>query len=181
MRKGLAVDLQEAFIKLVKDEGDGNISDSGGEGGADDDAASPLPASLRTRTLPPWFELKDPHPKYPAASSAISIRLSPAFGRQVVATRPIPAGEVVFCESPVVSYLNRDAKVCGSDACYHCHAFIDDDGAAVPCPTCSAAVFCSLKCRKSAVSTYHKYECRLGPIIRSVRMAGHPLLMMTLH
>ena len=58
MRKGLAVDLQEAFIKLVKDEGDGNISDSGGEGGADDDAASPLPASLRTRTLPPWFELK---------------------------------------------------------------------------------------------------------------------------
>ena len=42
----------------------------------------------------PDFHPQDPHPKYPAASSAISIRLSPAFGRQVVATRPISAGEV---------------------------------------------------------------------------------------
>ena len=56
MRKGLAVDLQEAFIKLVKDEGDGNIPDSGGGGRID--GTSPQPASGRTQTLPPWFELK---------------------------------------------------------------------------------------------------------------------------
>ena len=56
MRKGLAVDLQEAFIKLVRDEGDVNISDTGGNGSLD--GASPLPASGRTQTLPPWFELK---------------------------------------------------------------------------------------------------------------------------
>ena len=74
--------------------------------------------------------------------------------------------QVLFRESPAVSYLNRDTKMCGSDACYHCHAFIDDNGAAVPCPTCSAAVFCSLRCRKTAYGTYHKYECRLGPVIR---------------
>ena len=56
MRKGLAVDLQEAFIKLVKDEGDVNITDSGGGGRID--GTSPQPASGRTQTLPPWFELK---------------------------------------------------------------------------------------------------------------------------
>ena len=56
MRKGLAVDLQEAFIKLVKDEGDVNITDSGGGGRID--GTLPKPASGRTQTLPPWFELK---------------------------------------------------------------------------------------------------------------------------
>ena len=61
MRKGLAVDLQEAFIKLVKDEGDVNISDIGGGGGGSVDGASPLPASGRTQTLPPWFQLKVEH------------------------------------------------------------------------------------------------------------------------
>lgn len=53
MRKGLAVDLQEAFIKLVKEEGDVNTSDTGG--------TSPMPASGRNMTLPLWFELKVKH------------------------------------------------------------------------------------------------------------------------
>ena len=50
MRKGLAVELQEAFIKLVKDE---DISDGG------DCASPPPPPPARQRlVLPSWFEIK---------------------------------------------------------------------------------------------------------------------------
>ena len=33
--------------------------------------------------------------------------------------------------------------------------------APIPCKTCSGVAFCSVKCRDSASSTYHKYECEL--------------------
>ena len=150
MRKGMAVDLQEAFITLAKsaEENPCNSEDSSDNLGN-----------------PEWSVIKDPHPKYPAASSAVSIQYDPTYGRQVVATRDIKAGEVIFNEEPIISYMHVDEEPT-AESCHHCFGYLKDGGAGVPCPTCSQAMFCSRACRKRAIDTYHHHECRLGNVFR---------------
>ena len=41
--------------------------------------------------------------------------------------------------------------------CLNCFIFVV---AGLPCHTCSNVVFCSLECRLSAISSFHKYECQ---------------------
>lgn len=68
-------------------------------------------------TLPEYLTLKDPNPKYPSASSGVTVKYDPAFGRHVVATRDIEAGEVLFCEEPIVSLL-CPAEEATTEACH---------------------------------------------------------------
>ena len=55
--------------------------------------------------VPEKFQLQDPHPLLPAASSAIKIKYDAGVGRHVVATRDISPGEVIFVERPIVSTI----------------------------------------------------------------------------
>ena len=164
LRKGLAVELQEAFINLAKTEEaeTGDVTKKSPEKNQDVE----------------WTKLKEPHPKYPSASSAISVKFDPAVGRHVVATRNIEAGEVVFNEAPIVSVLcpEEDAT---TEACSVCFAYIRDD-APMPCPTCSQTVFCSLTCRRKALDTHHRYECALGPILHASKLDKIPLITLVL-
>lgn len=160
LRKGLATELQDAFISLAAHSGE--ISHE------EEDA----------HALPAWTEIEERHAKYPAASSAISIEYDDAFGRHVVAARDIEVGEVVFNEAPIVSILDQEEDAT-TEACVNCMAYIKDS-VPVPCPTCYAAVFCSLACRREAFSTYHKYECRLAPAFRDLGLDKLPLIMMVL-
>jgi hypothetical protein len=93
MRKGLAVELQQAFITLIKTSKEEEVTAE----------EQPCPGAMQE-----WTTVKKPHPKYPAASASISIRHDPNFGRHVVATKAIAAGDIVFNEAPIVSCLNRN-------------------------------------------------------------------------
>ncbi len=163
IRKGIAVELQEAFINLaneVKADGASEASEKNKD------------------ALPPWCTLKEPHPKYPSASSAISVRYEATVGRHVVATRNIEAGEVIFNEEPIVAVLcpEEDAT---TESCADCFAYIKDD-APIPCPTCSKVVFCSLKCRRKALESYHVIECALSPVFAATKLDKMPLVVMVL-
>lgn len=107
---------------------------------------------------------------------SISIRYNEHVGRHVVATRNIAAGEVIFHEDPIVSVLIQEDDA-STEACHHCFLFLH---LIVPCPTCSFVVFCSLQCRNEALATYHKTECKLGPVLRSCKLDRLPLITMVL-
>ena len=93
--------------------------------------------------MPEWSQIKDPHKTYPAATSAITIKFDPQFGRHVVANRDIEVGEVIFNEDPIVTYFSSaDDELIANPACLHCFHFIHSG--IVPCPTCSTACFCRL-------------------------------------
>ena len=43
--------------------------------------------------MPDWSNLKEPNPNYPAASSALTLKYDPVYGRHVVANRDIEVGK----------------------------------------------------------------------------------------
>ena len=91
--------------------------------------------------LPAWSLVKQPHPTYPSASAALTVKYDSVYGRHVVANRDIEVGEVLFNEEPIVHYLNNaDEDVVNTPACHHCLMYIRSG--LVPCPTCSSASFC---------------------------------------
>ncbi|CAD6208727.1 GSCOCG00003534001-RA-CDS [Cotesia congregata] len=65
-------------------------------------------------------------------SAAITINYSEKFGRHIVATRDMMAGEVIS----------------------HCWS-------SVPCNTCSNVIYCSEECRNVAWKDYHDIECSI--------------------
>ena len=78
MRQGMAANLQEAFINLAK-----SVEEN-----------PPPPSEYATPTdVPEWAKLKTPHPQYPSASSALTVKYDPLFGRHVVANRKIEVGD----------------------------------------------------------------------------------------
>lgn len=52
--------------------------------------------------------------------------------------------------------------------CSHCFKTMK---APIPCFTCTKVMFCSLRCRDIACSTYHKYECKLVDLFISSGMS----------
>ena len=150
-RKETAAGLQEAFINLAKSvEADPPPE---AEANKVDVSVTILKSGLVFATLyynansilqplnPPWSLVKEPHETYPAASSAISMKYDPLFGRHMVANRDIAVGEVIFSEHPIVSYLNTaDENIVVTPACHHCLLYINS--ALVPCPTCNNTSFC---------------------------------------
>ena len=59
------------------------------------------------------------------------------------------------------------------------HRYISDS-APIPSPFCSNAVFCSLRCRKSALETHHPYECRMAGILKDTGLDQMSLILMVL-
>jgi len=93
------------------------------------------------------------NPKYPAVSDAIEFRYEEGRGRYAVAARDVDVGEFICVENPIVSHMLPDFM--GSN-CTHCFKSMK---APLPCPRCTKVLFCSYKCRKVALETYHRYEC----------------------
>ncbi|CAL4122946.1 unnamed protein product [Meganyctiphanes norvegica] len=91
---------------------------------------------------------------HPCASAALELRSSKEMGRYWVAGRDIPAGQVIFGETPLSAVLKED-KI-GS----HCSTCFKQVIAVVPCPTCCNVIFCSRACRNDALATFHPWECK---------------------
>ena len=152
MRSDLTVNLQEAFITLAKQaEVDGGLAASRAP---EVDLARPV-AELERAAVPARWHVPARHGRLPSASSAVAVQHEQGVGRHVVATRDVAPGEILFLESPLVSTL------CDEHFESICVVCLRYTAAPLPCPTCSDASFCSLACRRHALATFHKYECRL--------------------
>ncbi|CAG4984739.1 unnamed protein product [Parnassius apollo] len=94
----------------------------------------------------------------PSLSKLLKITEDETKGRFAVANSAVKTGDVLLIDSPYAACLLNDFY---GTHCLHCFKRLDDceDRAPVWCPKCSGVAFCSVKCRDTAVSTYHTYEC----------------------
>ncbi len=70
-----------------------------------------------------------------------------------MAARDIAAGEVLLTERAAAALLFPEHW---GDTCWRC---LQGVGAAVPCPGCTAAVFCSDACLHDATAAFHRCVC----------------------
>ncbi|XP_050304510.1 SET and MYND domain-containing protein 4-like [Anthonomus grandis grandis] len=101
--------------------------------------------------------LSHPNAKIPSASDSVEIQNDGYGGRQVVATKPIEAGEIVVVERPYTVAVGTKP----SQRYLHCHECLERCYNLIPCPNCRTALYCSEKCRDTAKEWYHSYECDL--------------------
>jgi len=105
------------------------------------------------------------NPLYPVMSDAVNFKYEEDRGRFAVASRDITVGEVVTVEKAVVSHMLPEYM---GRNCTHCFKSMK---APLPCNTCTKVMFCSVKCRTAALSTYHKYECKVIDLLLSSGMS----------
>ena len=82
-----------------------------------------------------------------------------------MASKDITVGEVVAVEKAIVSHMLPEYM---GKNCSHCFKTMKSP---LPCLTCTKVMFCSLKCRDAACSTYHQYECKLVDLFISSGMS----------
>ncbi|XP_051161760.1 SET and MYND domain-containing protein 4-like [Leptopilina boulardi] len=95
------------------------------------------------------------NPILSGASNLLEIQESTFAGRQAVAAMEINPGDTLAVESPLAYCLLPEFY--GT----HCQNCFSRLRAPVGCPDCSSVAFCGRKCRDQALSTYHKYECKV--------------------
>ncbi len=82
-------------------------------------------------------------------------------GRFMVASsQGVACGTLLAREDPVTWLLNPDVVSDLWRTCSHCLCACAH--VSLPCPGCSSVVYCSSPCRDAALSTYHKYECKVN-------------------
>merc|ERR1712012_1291634 len=110
-------------------------------------------------------EIPNKNSLYPVMSDAITFKYEENRGRFAIASRDIVVGEVLTVEKAIVSHMLPEYM---GRNCTHCFKSMK---APLPCPTCTKVMFCSMKCRTTALSTYHKYECKLVDLFLSSGMS----------
>uniref|UniRef100_A0A0K2TLD8 Protein-lysine N-methyltransferase SMYD4 n=1 Tax=Lepeophtheirus salmonis TaxID=72036 RepID=A0A0K2TLD8_LEPSM len=97
----------------------------------------------------------DCNSKYPAMSKAVEFRYESGRGRYAIAKQDIRVGQYICVEKSIVSHMLPDYM--GSN-CTNCFRIMKNP---LPCPDCTKVMFCSMRCRKEALSSYHRYECKV--------------------
>ncbi|CAD6201287.1 GSCOCG00000090001-RA-CDS [Cotesia congregata] len=108
--------------------------------------------------LPP---VPNDNPLIPRASGGIALNYNEEFGRHVIATRDIKAGETLILAKAYVSAVKVDKM---AKFCWYC---LQRTWASVPCNLCINVVFCSEECRDKAWNEYHDIECRFLTAIKT--------------
>ncbi|XP_038209258.1 SET and MYND domain-containing protein 4 [Zerene cesonia] len=109
---------------------------------------------------PPKPKLPGKHnSNYPAASEAIQIDFDEIRGRYATAARDIHAGETILIEKP------HSGVLLGEYSATHCQNCFIKCPIPLACPTCPNVVFCSDKCKETALKSYHSYECHILPLL----------------
>ncbi|XP_046145989.1 SET and MYND domain-containing protein 4-like isoform X1 [Osmia bicornis bicornis] len=109
--------------------------------------------TTESKPLPPLTEGENPG--IPGASSLLEMEETVAAGKRAIAAKTIVPGDTLVVEPPIAAALLPDFF---GTHCQHCFSrFV----APVGCPNCSGVAFCGRKCRDAAMSTYHKYECKI--------------------
>lgn len=95
-----------------------------------------------------------PHDKVPYIANCLEIRRNQEYGHHVVTNRDLKVGEIVailkpFCTAQPGRYQYERCENCCSE---HSQNLI-------PCPSCTAVMFCDEQCLEEAMNRFHKYEC----------------------
>ncbi|XP_044013811.1 SET and MYND domain-containing protein 4-like [Aphidius gifuensis] len=117
---------------------------------------------LTNDALPP---LKSRNPTVPGLSNSVGLMYSEKYGRHIVATQDIKAGDVIGIQKPYASVVKMNMRY---NICWHCK---EQTWTSIPCDTCSQVVFCSDECKKQAQDNYHDIEC----VVLCQTMAFDPL------
>ncbi|KAK0162887.1 hypothetical protein PV327_006622 [Microctonus hyperodae] len=97
--------------------------------------------------------------KLMGVSDAVELQYSEKYGRQVVATRDIKAGEAIFMHKAYASIVETEVL---HKYCWHC---VKRVWAGVPCHQCVSVIYCNENCRDEAWQEYHDIECLIVPVI----------------
>ncbi|KAK0071891.1 hypothetical protein PV326_000694, partial [Microctonus aethiopoides] len=95
--------------------------------------------------------------KLMGVTDAVELQYSEKYGRQVVATRDIRAGEAIYVHKPYASIVESTVV---HKYCWHCSKQV---WAGVPCHQCVSVIYCNEKCRDEAWQEYHDIECLIIP------------------
>lgn len=77
------------------------------------------------------------------------------FGRHIVTTQRLNAGDVIAVEQHFYKSLDKNDL---NSRCANC--LQENPKCAVPCEKCSSVVFCSEDCRGLAAEEFHEHECK---------------------
>lgn len=106
----------------------------------------------------PSIEL--PNETIPNFSESITLDYNTGYGRHILATRDIEAGEILVVEKGFVSStVNKIYATCS-----YCLNFCWNG---IPCDHCVFAVYCSENCKVKAWQEYHDIECPILPLFFS--------------
>ncbi|XP_057330573.1 SET and MYND domain-containing protein DDB_G0273589-like [Microplitis mediator] len=97
----------------------------------------------------------DDNPTLMRTSGAVSINYSDKFGRHLIATRDIKAGEALMVKKVYLLVLVSEFRF---KRCWNCskHCW-----SSVPCNECANVIYCSEVCREIAWNEHHSLECPL--------------------
>ncbi|CRK91552.1 CLUMA_CG005209, isoform A [Clunio marinus] len=97
------------------------------------------------------------NPKYPFIINCLSLKLNKEFGRHVVTTNILKAGNVIAIEPHFNGILLSDQVF---KRCTNCLGQFNLN--LLPCEHCVSAMFCSQHCKDEANKKFHKYECDMN-------------------
>lgn len=105
------------------------------------------------------FEPKISHPlhaKVPFVADCLDIRENEQYGRYIITHRDLEPGQTLAIEE---KYLNVLLPKLRYQRCANClrECWLN----LIPCPGCTATMFCGAKCAQTAQSSYHPFECPL--------------------
>eukprot|EP00918_Siedleckia_nematoides_P009270 GHVU01020228.1.p1 GENE.GHVU01020228.1~~GHVU01020228.1.p1 ORF type:complete len:619 (-),score=56.87 GHVU01020228.1:266-1876(-) len=92
---------------------------------------------------------------YPSLAANCQVSYTPEAGRFIQACQDINPGDIILVEAPYASVVLPDQL----DS--HCHNCFKFTSVQIPCTHCALARYCSEKCRQSADTIYHNYECKI--------------------
>ncbi|KZC08688.1 SET and MYND domain-containing protein 4 [Dufourea novaeangliae] len=95
------------------------------------------------------------HPSMPAASALLDVEETTTAGKRAIASKEIDPGATLVVEPPLASCLLPEFF---GTHCHHCFSRLRRP---IGCSNCSSVAFCSRTCRDEAVTSYHKYECKI--------------------
>lgn len=102
-----------------------------------------------------FFKLSYPaNKKLPFIIDSIEMRENKKYGRHLITTRPLKAGDIILIEQAISSTLDPEKMY---TRCINCCA--SNEMSLIPCSGCSEAMFCSEKCRQEGTKNFHQFEC----------------------
>lgn len=130
----------------------------------------------------PWEFFKLSHKSHshvPFVVDCLEVRRDEHFGRHVVTTRELAAGEILAIEEPFFRYLKTDPddiEYPETNAFNYCTNCLNDNHLnLVPCPGCTKVMFCSQKCLVEGLNNFHQYECGLNDELNEIGNWRMPL------
>lgn len=129
----------------------------------------------------PWdfFKLsRQSNPKVPFVIDCLEVRRDECYGRHIIATRDLAAGEILAIEKPFFKFLKidrEDTEYPETNSYNYCATCLSDNYLdLISCPACTNTMFCNEKCFKDGMNLFHQYECDIENLLEetgNMRMA----------